>query len=60
MVYSNPRGSTSYGRDFTQQVIRDWGNEDFKDLMAVVDKALEQPYVDKSGSASSATATAAT
>jgi len=47
VVYSNPRGSTSYGRNFTQQVIRDWGNEDFKDLMGVVDKALEQPYVDK-------------
>jgi dipeptidyl aminopeptidase/acylaminoacyl peptidase len=47
VVYANPRGSTSYGRNFTQQVIRDWGNEDFKDLMGVVDKALEQPYVDK-------------
>ncbi len=46
VVYANPRGSTSYGRDFTQQVIRDWGNEDFKDLMAVTDKALEQPYLD--------------
>ena len=46
VVYANPRGSSSYGREFTQQVIRDWGNEDFKDLMAVVDKAIEQPYVD--------------
>jgi len=37
VVYSNPRGSGSYGRRFTQQVIRDWGGEDFKDLMAVLD-----------------------
>jgi dipeptidyl aminopeptidase/acylaminoacyl peptidase len=30
VVYANPRGSSSYGREFTQQVIRDWGNEDFQ------------------------------
>jgi dipeptidyl aminopeptidase/acylaminoacyl peptidase len=46
VAFSNPRGSSSYGRDFTQQVIGDWGNEDFQDLMAVVDEAQKQPYVD--------------
>ncbi|HET9017625.1 MAG TPA: S9 family peptidase [Thermomicrobiaceae bacterium] len=46
LVFSNPRGSTSYGRHFTQQVTLDWGGEDFKDLMAVVDKILERPYAD--------------
>ncbi len=46
VVYANPRGSSSYGREFTQQVLRDWGFEDFQDLMGVVDKALEQPYID--------------
>jgi dipeptidyl aminopeptidase/acylaminoacyl peptidase len=46
VVYSNPRGSGSYGRHFTQQVIRDWGGEDFHDLLAVVDAVLERPYVD--------------
>lgn len=46
VVYSNPRGSSSYGRDFTMRVTEDWGGEDFQDLMAVVDKALELPYVD--------------
>jgi dipeptidyl aminopeptidase/acylaminoacyl peptidase len=46
VVYSNPRGSSSYGREFTMQVVRDWGNEDYQDLMAVVDKALELPYAD--------------
>jgi dipeptidyl aminopeptidase/acylaminoacyl peptidase len=45
-VYSNPRGSSSYGRDFTQQVTLDWGGEDYLDLMAVMDKTLELPYVD--------------
>ncbi len=46
VVFSNPRGSGSYGRRFTQQVIRDWGGEDFRDLMAVVDAVLERPYAD--------------
>lgn len=45
-VYSNPRGSSSYGRDFTQQVTLDWGGEDYLDLMAVMDKVTELPYVD--------------
>jgi dipeptidyl aminopeptidase/acylaminoacyl peptidase len=46
VVASNPRGSGSYGRDFAMQVRRDWGGEDYLDLMAVVDAALERPYVD--------------
>jgi len=46
VVYSNPRGSGSYGREFTQQVIRDWGGEDYLDLMAVLDAVLERPYAD--------------
>ncbi|MFN8513821.1 MAG: S9 family peptidase [Chloroflexia bacterium] len=45
-VFANPRGSSSYGRDFTTQVLGDWGYEDYQDLMAVVDEALKQPYVD--------------
>lgn len=48
VVFSNPRGSGSYGREFTQQVTGDWGGEDFKDLMAVVDVVLERPYADAS------------
>jgi dipeptidyl aminopeptidase/acylaminoacyl peptidase len=46
VVYSNPRGSGSYGRDFAQQVIQDWGGEDFLDLHAVLDEAATRPYVD--------------
>ncbi len=46
VVYSNPRGSSSYGRDFTMRVTEDWGGEDYQDLMAVMDKAEELPYVD--------------
>ena len=46
VAISNPRGSSSYGRHFTQQVIHDWGGEDYLDLMAVVDAVLERPYAD--------------
>ena len=46
VVFSNPRGSGTYGREFAQMVRCDWGGEDHLDLMAVIDKALEQPYTD--------------
>lgn len=46
VISPNPRGSTSYGRDFARQVIRDWGGGDFRDLMAVLDAVLERPYAD--------------
>lgn len=40
VLYCNPRGSGSYGRNFTQAVTGDWGGEDYLDLMAVVDAAI--------------------
>ncbi len=46
VALANPRGSTSYGRDFTEAVVRDWGGEDYWDLMAVVDLVAERPYAD--------------
>ncbi|MCO5178051.1 MAG: S9 family peptidase, partial [Thermomicrobiales bacterium] len=46
VVYSNPRGSSSYGRTFTQMVTEDWGGEDFQDLMGVIDEVLKRPYAD--------------
>jgi dipeptidyl aminopeptidase/acylaminoacyl peptidase len=48
VIFANPRGSTSYGRDYTKRVMRDWGGEDFLDLMAVVDEVASRPYVDAS------------
>ncbi len=46
VVFANPRGSSSYGRNFTQQVSGDWGGGDYEDLMAVVDEVLKRPYAD--------------
>ena len=48
VVLSNPRGSGSYGRDFTMRVLTDWGGEDYLDLMLVLDTVLERPYADRS------------
>jgi dipeptidyl aminopeptidase/acylaminoacyl peptidase len=46
VVYANPRGSTTYGREFTMAVRQDWGGEDFLDLMAVMDTVCARPDVD--------------
>ena len=46
VVLPNPRGSTSYGREFSVQVLGDRGGEDYLDLMAVIDHVAEQPFVD--------------
>ncbi|MCZ6635811.1 MAG: S9 family peptidase [bacterium] len=42
----NPRGSSSYGPDFLKAVLRDWGGEDFQDLMSAVDELCKRPYID--------------
>ncbi|MEA2640103.1 MAG: hypothetical protein QOF51_1497 [Chloroflexota bacterium] len=46
VVYANPRGSASYGRDFAEAVLGDWGGEDFADILAVVDATTQRPEVD--------------
>ena len=47
VLYTNPRGSTGYGDDFAGQLFRAWGKHDFPDLMAAVDWAIAQGYVDE-------------
>ena len=44
----NPRGSSTYGADFLKAVLRDWGGEDYLDIMAAVDEVSARPYVDTS------------
>ena len=43
----NPRGSSSYGHDFSRAVHRDWGGEDYRDIMAAVDEVCSRSYVDE-------------
>ena len=37
----NPRGSSGYGAEFRRANYRDWGNNDYEDLMAGVDKTIQ-------------------
>jgi dipeptidyl aminopeptidase/acylaminoacyl peptidase len=46
VLFMNPRGSTSYGQKFVDAVRGDYGNRDYKDLMAGVDHVLAQGWVD--------------
>jgi len=46
VLYVNPRGSDSYGREFANAVINDWGHKDYQDLMAAVDAAIERGFAD--------------
>lgn len=46
VIRVNPRGSTGYGQDFAKAIFADWGNVDFQDVMAGVDFAIEQGWVE--------------
>ena len=40
VLRANPRGSSGYGTEFRRANYRDWGNNDYDDLMAGVDKVI--------------------
>ena len=46
VLYTNPRGSSGYGADFTYSTRGRWGDEDYQDLMKAVDIAVRRPDVD--------------
>jgi dipeptidyl aminopeptidase/acylaminoacyl peptidase len=46
VLYTNPRGSSGYGADFTFATRGRWGMEDFEDLIKAVDIAAKRPDVD--------------
>ncbi len=46
VLYSNPRGSTSYGGEFGNLIHHDYPNHDYEDLMSGVDAVIEKGYVD--------------
>jgi dipeptidyl aminopeptidase/acylaminoacyl peptidase len=43
----NPRGSTGYGQNFTDEISGDWGGKAFIDIMNGVAQVANYPYVDK-------------
>ena len=46
VLWCNPRGSTSYGEQFTRAIVNAWGSKDFQDVTALADYAEGLPYVD--------------
>ncbi|HWE45985.1 MAG TPA: S9 family peptidase [Caulobacteraceae bacterium] len=46
VVYSNPRGSTSYGEGFANEIDMNYPGHDYDDLMSVVDAAIAKGSVD--------------
>ncbi len=47
VLYTNPRGSTGYGREFALAVRGAWGVKDSLDILAGVDTLLEKGYIDE-------------
>lgn len=46
VLFTNPRGSSGYGADFTFSTRGRWGAEDYQDLMKAVDIVAKRPDVD--------------
>ncbi|MEQ8525826.1 S9 family peptidase [Gracilimonas sp.] len=47
VVYTNPRGSTSYGAEFASYINHNYPSEDHNDLMDAVDYVVDQGYIDE-------------
>ncbi|MGH9790594.1 MAG: S9 family peptidase [Candidatus Acidiferrales bacterium] len=47
VLYTNPRGSTSYGQEFANLIQHRYPGDDYKDLMIGVDELLKRGYVDE-------------
>lgn len=46
VLYTNPRGSTSYGEEFARLIDRNYPGPDYEDLMAAVDAAIADGVAD--------------
>ena len=47
VAFSNPRGSTGRGQEFTAAISGDWAGKVYEDLMKVTDALEKLPYVDR-------------
>ena len=46
VLFTNPRGSSSYGQDFGNVIQFHYPGDDYKDLMAGLDVAIKRGYID--------------
>ena len=47
VLYTNPRGSTGYGKQFGNAINNKYPGEDYDDLMRGVDEVLKRVYIDE-------------
>ena len=47
VLYLNPRGSTSYGEEFGNEIHHAYPGNDFHDLMSGVDEVISRGYIDE-------------
>ena len=47
VLYTNPRGSSSYGSDFGNLIHHNYPNQDYDDLISGVDAVIAKGYVDE-------------
>lgn len=47
VLYTNPRGSTSYGQEFGNLIQFKYPGDDYRDLMAGVDAVIAKGYIDE-------------
>lgn len=47
VLYTNPRGSTSYGEDFANLIHHNYPSQDFNDLMDGVDAVIAKGFIDE-------------
>lgn len=47
VLYTNPRGSTSYGYEFANEIHHNYPGQDYDDLMSGVDAVIDRGYIDE-------------
>lgn len=47
IIAPNFRGSTGYGKSFQEKIYKDWGGNEFKDVLGAYDYLVNSGYVDK-------------
>lgn len=47
VLYTNPRGSSSYGKEFGNLIHHNYPNQDYDDLITGVDEVIKKGYIDE-------------
>ena len=47
VLYTNPRGSSSYGKEFGNLIHHNYPSQDYDDLMSGVDAVIDKGYIDE-------------